>query len=97
MGQGMASQVTVTTEHFTAGIALIGFVICMRQEMRFQIGPLVEAATTDRTFVRRLLKVEDLVYCQGSGLTEAFATLSALEWFLLRMDVPGTDNNFKNY
>lgn len=55
MGQGMASQITVTTEYFTAGIALVGFMVGMSEEMRLQIGSLVEATTAHRTLVRRLL------------------------------------------
>ena len=51
--------------------------------MSFQIGTLVEGTITDWTFVRRFFHVQNLVYGQGAGLAEPFATFRALERLLL--------------
>lgn len=60
--------------------------------MSLQVGPLVEAATADRTFVRRLFQMQDLVDGQSTRLAESFAAFGTLEGFLLRMDVPVTED-----
>lgn len=56
--------------------------------MRLQVGALVEAATADRTLVRRLLQVSDFVHGQSPRLAETLAAVGALERLLLRVNVP---------
>ena len=58
--------------------------------MSLEVGPLIEAATADRTLVWRLFEVQDLVHGQRPRLTEPFAAFSALERLLLGMDIPET-------
>lgn len=60
----------------------------MRQEVRLQVAPLVEASAAGRTLVRRLFHVQDAVHGQGAALAEALAAVGALERFLLAVDVP---------
>jgi hypothetical protein len=55
----------------------------VREQVRLQVGALVEAAAAHRTLVWGLLHVEDLVHGQCPRLAEAFPTLAALERFLL--------------
>lgn len=42
MGQGVASEVAVPTEHLTAGAALVRLVVRVGEEVRLEIRPLVE-------------------------------------------------------
>lgn len=59
----------------------------MREEVRLQIAPLIEATSADHTLVRRLLHMQDLVHRQRSALAEALAALGALERLLLAVYV----------
>jgi hypothetical protein len=92
MRQGMAPQVTVAPEDFSAGATLVGLVVGVSEEVCLEVGALVEAAAAHRTLVGRLLHVQDLVYGQRPRLAEALAALAALERLLLRVDVPATHN-----
>jgi len=53
--ESVATQVAVAPEHFGAGMALVGLVVGVGEQVRFQIAALVEAATADRALVRRLV------------------------------------------
>lgn len=53
----MPSEVAVTTEYFTAGVALVGLVIGVGEQVGFQVAALVEAATADWTFMWRFFGV----------------------------------------
>ena len=83
----MPSKITISTKHFPALITLVRFMICMREQMCFEVGSLVETTLAHRALVRTLLHVEDLVDGEGSRLTEPFTTLTALEGLLLRVDI----------
>ena len=61
MGQGMTPEITVPPEHFAARRALVRLVVGVRQQVRLQIGTLIEAPAADRAFVRRLVQMEDPV------------------------------------
>lgn len=60
----------------------------VRQKMSLQVTPLVEAPGANRTLVRRLLHVQDLVYGQSPALAESFSTFAAFKWLLFAVDVP---------
>ena len=66
MRELVSPQITISSENFFALVALVRLVIGVRQQMSFQVGPLVEASATDRTLVRRLFHVQDLVNGQRS-------------------------------
>ena len=86
----MTSQVAVPAKQFGAASTLIGLVVGVGEQVRLEVGALVEAPAAHRTLVRRLLHVQDLVHCQRTRLAEPLPTLSTLEWLLLRVDVPAT-------
>lgn len=88
MCERMTSQIAITPENFAAGRALVWFVVGVREQVRFQIGALIEAATADGTLVRRLFHVEDLVDGECARLAETLATFGTFEWLLLRVYVP---------
>lgn len=67
---------------------MIWFNVGVGEQMGLQIGSLVEAPVADRTFVRGLFHVQDLMNGQSARLAEPFTTLQALEWLFLRVDVP---------
>ena len=87
MGQLVAPEITVAAKDLAALVALVRFVVRVREEVGLQVGPLVEAPLANGAFVGGLLHVQDLVHGQGSGLTEPLAALRALERLLLRVDV----------
>lgn len=82
MGELVPAEITIASEDLFALVALVRFVIRMRQQMRLEVGALVKAATTYGTLVRRLFHVEDLVHGQRARLTKAFAAFAALERLL---------------
>ena len=51
---------------FLALVTFIGLVICMGEQVRFQVGPLIKAATANGALVGGLFHVKDLVDSQGS-------------------------------
>lgn len=59
----------------------------VRQKMRLQIAPLIKAAIANRTFVRRLLHVQNLVNRQRPALTKSLAAIGAFERLLLAVYV----------
>jgi len=89
--EAVTPQVTVASEHFAAGTTLVGLVVGVGEQVCLEVGALVETAAANRTLVRGLLHVQDLVHGQSARLAEPLATLSALERLLLRVDVPATD------
>ena len=66
---------------------LPGLDVSVRQQMGFQVGPLVEASLTNWTTVRGLLHVEDLVNCQCSRLAETLSTLITFEGLFFGVNV----------
>jgi hypothetical protein len=58
-------------------------VVGVREQVRLEVGALVETATAHRTLVWGLLHVQDLVHGQRPRLAEPLATLTALERLLL--------------
>lgn len=89
MGQCVPSEVTVPAEHLATRRAFVRLVIRVREEVGLEVAALVETPGTDRTLVRGLLHVQDLVDRESTALAEAFAALAALEGFLLAVNVPG--------
>ncbi len=59
----------------------------MGEEVRLQVGALVEVSLADGAAVRGVLHVEDFVDSQSPGLTKALATLIALEGLLFGVNV----------
>ena len=87
MCQLVSSEIAISPEHLPTLIALVGFVIGVSEKVGLEIGALVELSLADRTLMRRLLHVKDLVDGQCSRLAESLATLGANERFLLGVDV----------
>lgn len=85
----MTSQVAIASENLATVLAIVGFDVGVRQEVRLEIAALVEGAAARGAFVRGLLQVEGLVNGQGAGLAETFAAVWAFEGLLFGMDVPG--------
>lgn len=56
--------------------------------MSLEVAALIEAARADRTLVRGLLHVQDLVNGQGAALAKTLAAFVAFEGLLLTVDVP---------
>ena len=83
----MAPQVAVPAEDFPARVALVRLVVGVGEQVRLQVGALVEAPVAHGTLVRRFLHVQDLVDGEGARLAEAFATFGAFEWLFLGVDV----------
>lgn len=88
MCQGVTPQITIASEDLAARRTLVRLVIGVRQQVRLQVGPLVEAAIAHGTLVRRLLHVQNLVHGQSARLAESLAALEAFEWLLFRVNVP---------
>ena len=88
MGQRVPPQVAVPTKHLAARGALVRLVIGVREQVGLQVAALVEASRAHRTFMGRLLHVEDLVHGQRTALAETLAALAALERLLLAVNVP---------
>jgi len=53
--EAVPAQVAVPAKHFTARRTVVRFDVGVRQQMRLQVRPLVEAPAAHRTLVRRLL------------------------------------------
>ena len=87
VSQFVSSEITIPAEDFLALVAFIWLVIRMGEQVSFQVGPLIKAATANGAFMRGLFHVKDLVNGQGSRLTKTFATFCAFERFLLGMNV----------
>ena len=62
VGQLVPPQVTVSPEHLFALVALIRLVVCVSQQVGFEVRSLVEAPVAYWALVRRLFHVEDFVY-----------------------------------
>lgn len=86
--EAVPAEVAIAAEHFAARRTVIRFDVGVRQQVRFQVGPLVEAPAAHRTLVRRLFQMQDLVHGQRARLAKPFAALQTLERFLLGVDVP---------
>lgn len=95
VGEAVPPQVAVPPEHLAAVGTVERFDVGVRQEVGLEVAPLVEGSAAGGALVGRLLHVEGLVDGQGSRLAEAFTALSALEGFLLGMDVPGIVRTIK--
>lgn len=88
MRQGVPSQIAVAPEYLPAGIAVVGFDVCVRQQVGLQIAALVECPTASRTFMRTVFHVEDSVNCKSTRLTEAFSAFSTFKWFFFGVNIP---------
>lgn len=62
--EAVPAEVAVPAEHFAARRAVVRLDVGMRQQVRLQVGPLVEAPAAHRALVRRLLQMQDLVHGQ---------------------------------
>lgn len=60
--EAMPAKVAVPAEHFTARRAVVRLDVGVRQQVRFQVGPLVKAPAAHRALVRRFLQMQDLVH-----------------------------------
>lgn len=87
MRQRMTAQIAVAPEHLVAHGTLERLVIGVREDVRFQIRSLVEAAIANVALVRRLLHVQDFVHGQRARLAESLSAVGAFERFLLGVDV----------
>ena len=83
MREHVPAEVTVAAELLAAVGTVVRFDVGVREEVRLQVGALVEASAAEVALVRRVLLVEDAVDGEGARLAEALAALGALEWFLL--------------
>lgn len=54
MREAVSAQVAIPTEYFTARRTVVRFDVGVRQQVRLQVGPLIEASAAHGTFVRRL-------------------------------------------
>lgn len=52
MRERVSAEIAVSAEDFSARGALVRLVIGVREEMRLQVGALIEAATANWTLVR---------------------------------------------
>jgi hypothetical protein len=84
--EAVSSQVAVAPKDLAAA-AVIWLDVGVREEVSLQVRALVEAPAANRTLVRRLLHVQDLVHGQRARLAEALAALDAFKWFLFGMDI----------
>ena len=87
MRHDVAAEVAVAPEHLLARRALVRLQVRVGEEMRLEVGSLVEAAGTDWALVRRLLQVQNAVDGQRPRLAETFAAIGAFERLLLRVNV----------
>lgn len=87
MREAVPPEVTIPSEYLAAGDAVVRLDVGVREQVRFEIRALVEAAAAHRTLVGRLLHVQDLVHGQRSRLAESFSAFQTFERFLLRVDV----------
>jgi len=90
--QRVSAQVAIAAENLPARVALVGLVVGVREQVRLQVGALVEGARAHRTPVRRRLLVQNAVHGQGARLAETLAALRASERLLLRVDVSEEQN-----
>ena len=95
MREAVTPQVTIASEHFAAGGAVVRFNVGVGEQVGLEVGALVEAAAAHRTLVWGLLHVQDLVNGQCPRLAEPLAAFTTLERLLLRVDVPATDPSVK--
>lgn len=92
VSEGVATEVAVTSKDFAARVAFVGLQVGVSQQMRLQVGTLIEAAGADGALVRRFLQVKDPMDGQRPGLAESFAAITALERLLFRVNVAIRDN-----
>ena len=85
--QSVAAQVTVAAKDFSTLGAVVGLDVRVRQQMRLQIGALVEGTAARRALVRRVVHMKNAVHGQSARLAEAFAAVLTLERLLLGVDV----------
>lgn len=86
----MPSEVAVTPKHLATVRTAVRLDVRVREEVRLEVGTLVEGSRAHRTAVRGALGVQDAVHGQRAGLAETFAALRAPERLLLRVDIPAT-------
>ena len=55
-------EITIPSEDLVALVALIRLVVCVSQQVGFEVRSLVEAPVAYWALVRRLFHVEDFVY-----------------------------------
>lgn len=95
--EAVPAEIAIPAEHFAARWTIIRFDVRVRQQVGFEVGPLVEAPAAHGTLVRRFLQMKDLVHGERARLTESFATLETFERFLLGVYVPANHNIIKLY
>ena len=61
--------------------------VVVRKQVGLEVAALIEAARADRTLVRRLLHVQNLVHREGPTLTETLAALVTLERLVFTVNV----------
>ena len=83
MDEHVSAEVAVAAELLAALHTVEGLDVGVGEEVRLEIGSLVEASAAEVALVRRVLLVEDAVDGEGPRLAEALAAFAALEWFLL--------------
>lgn len=88
VGQSVSAKIAVPSEHLSARVALVRFVVRVGQQVRLQVRTLIEGSAADRTLVRRFLHVQDLVDCQSPRLAESFAAFRTFERLLFTMNIP---------
>lgn len=79
--------------HFVVAHHVVQFLyvnvwVVVRQQMRLEVGLLVERLVAFAAFVRRVLQMGDLVHLQRARLAETFAAVVTLERLLLGVNVP---------
>jgi len=96
----VSPQITIPTEDFAAGGAMIRLDIRVCEKMSLQIAPLIKTPGTDGTFVRRFLHMQNFVNSQCPALAKSFAAFSAFKRFLLAVYIPEIQEEtfrFKSY
>lgn len=87
MRQTMTPEIAIAAKDLATRGTVVRLDVGVCEQMRLQIGALIERSIADGTLVRRLLHVQDLVHGQRARLAESFATFGALEGFLLGVNV----------
>lgn len=92
----MPSKVAISAKDLSAMGAFVWLEVGMGEEVGLQVGTLIEGPRADRTLMRGLVHVKDLMHCQRPRLTKSLTTFSTFEWLLLTVNVPDEGQNESN-
>ena len=87
MSQSMSSEITISSKNLITLCTGERFLFSMRQQMCFQIGPLIKCFPASWAAMRWFIQMQYLVYGQRPWLAKSFAAFFAFERLVFGMNV----------